>query len=193
MRNKILACILGLMVVISPSASALTAQERKIIQAAQAQIEIAMKDYAATKTALTDAQQAAADAEGHAAQTDQAAAVLKKQVDDAYNQEKALAASVAKMKPVYDECTSKWGLGAIFYGIKELVKHLFIAAIVLGVLAVGVLVLSFFFPLIGVILGAIIRVISSVFGVLGALLKSLIDRLSSIFKPKPTPPTSSTS
>lgn len=193
MRNKLLVLILGFSVLLGPSASALTPQERKIIQAAQVQIEQAMVDYAATKSALTDAQQQAAEAEGHAAQTDKDAGVLKKQVDDAYAREKALALDNARMKPVYDECTSKWGLGAIFYGIKELVKHLFIAAIVVVILIVGIMVLSFFFPLIGVIFGAVIRGVSSVFRILPTLLTGMVNLAIFRSKSKPPPPASSTS
>lgn len=172
MKSKFLSLIL-VALFLSPSAMALTAQERKIIEAAQAQIEIAMQDYAATKTALTNAQQAAADAEGHAAQTDQAAGVLKKQVDDAYAREKALAADNAKMKPVYDEVRKYWGLGAIMYGIKELVKHLFITIIVVAVLLVGIIVLSFFFPVVGVVFSLVIGV---------------FRRIGSVFQRRPPPP-----
>jgi hypothetical protein len=173
MKNKFLALFLGVLF-LSPSAFALTPQERKIIEAAQAQIEIAMQDYAATKTALTTAQQAAIDADAHAAQTDQAAGVLKKQVDDAYAREKALASDNAKMKPVYDEVRKYWGLGAIFYGIKELVKHLLITIIVVGVLLVGVAILSFFFPVVGVVFGFVVGV---------------FRRIGSVFQRKPPAPT----
>ena len=175
MQNKFLSLVL-VVLFLSPSAMALTAQERKIIQAAQSQIEIAIQDYAATKTALTNAQQQAADADSHAAITDQAAGVLKKQVDDAYAREKALAIENAKMKPVYDECTKWFGLGAFVYGFKELIKHLLILAGVVIVLGVVVLVLVIIFP----------WLIPIFVGIIGAI-NSAIQAILAMFKRKPKP------
>lgn len=174
MKSKICILLIGSLIWSAlPSASALTAQERKIIQAAQAQIEQAMQNYTATKSALTDAQQQAADADAHAAKTDQAAGVLKKQVDDAYNQEKTLATENAKMKPVYYECTKWWSLGAFVYGAKEVVKHTLILALVGGVLVIGLLVLSFFFPL-------LVPILTGIFGAIESAIRSFF----AIFKKK---------
>jgi hypothetical protein len=142
-----------------------------------------MQDFADAKTALADAAQRAGDAEQSATSALAAAADLQKQVDTAYAREKALATDNAKMKPVYDEVRGYWGLGAIFYGIKELLKHLIIAAIVVVILIVLIIIGSVVLQIVFPWLIPIFRGIGAAFGIAVEFLKSLIDRL----KPKPTP------
>ena len=61
----------------------------------------------------------------------------------------------ASMRIVVDRVNSGWGWGAITYGVGRLVKHVFILIAVLAGAAVLLVLLSFFFPVIGVALRAI--------------------------------------
>jgi hypothetical protein len=187
MKSKLLSLCL-MVLFLSPSAMGLTPQERKIIEAAQAQIEIAMQDYTATKTALSNAEQATQDADAHAAATDQAAGVLQTKVDDAYKREKALAADNAKMLPIYKRVTGPWwapGLGGIIYGVERLSRFILIF---IAVAVVLVILLVIFVPAIIPFLEMVGSVVLSFFSMIGAMLSRGLRSLGSLFKKKPASP-----
>ena len=96
---------------------------------------------------------------------------LGKQIDTAHAHEEDLAKYEAYSKPIVDQVNKYWGLGAFIYGFKILAKHLFILGIVVGVIALALFALSFFFPIIGVALGAV---------------KSVFSRVVNIFRRKPS-------
>lgn len=150
---------------------ALTPAERKIVQHARTELTTAQTDYAAAKSALTDADQRAQDAELHAQLTDQYAGILQKRVNVEHRNAQTLADLNAKMKPVYDQCTRWLSLGAFVYGFKKLLEHLLIlAAVGIGLMAL-VYGLSFAFPAFGLVLAVIHRVLSRVLAVIEARIK----------------------
>lgn len=167
------------------SAVALTPNERKMVQTIQAQVREGQADYDAARAgwARADEQTAAAQATA-----DQAAADLKAAQSkfDAVNKDNE------RMKPVYDQCTSHWGLGAIAYGIGELVKHLLILLAVIVVLAIGIWILSIAAPVTAPFIMIGLRAVGGVFKIAGrgvaaafGVLHSLLQRL---LAKKPTPP-----
>ena len=190
MKRAALYCIFGVFFV--TSSFALTPVERKLVLSIQSEVRQAQADYAKVQADLRQADANAADAynravaaETQTAQTQSALGTLQKAINDAAAYTAGLAKQVTKMKPVYDQCTSHWGLGAIAYGVGELAKHLLIAVAVIAVLGVGLYVASFFFPWIGVALGVVGRVIADGFRAIGRALKSLGNLIP---KPKPSPP-----
>lgn len=197
--NRYKLAVVFITLALMSSALALTSSERKLVQNIQAQVREAQADYRAAKesTAEADARAAAAEqhaqaADNHAATTDLELGTLKKQISDAAAREANDLKLIAKMKPVYDQCTSHYGLGAIAYGVGELAKHLLIAIAVLAVLGVGIYVLSFFFPIFGVMLGVILKFVGLAFkAIIGAVkrLLSLIPKPTHLPAPPPPPAT----
>jgi hypothetical protein len=153
----------------------LTPNERKAVQLAQQELRQGQADYAAAKAALAAADQRAADAQVHAATTDQKLGEAQKQFDTVNKDN-------VRMKPVYDQCTSKWGIGAIIFGVKDLAKHLMWVAIGGVALIIALYALSFAFPIFGVILAAVVRFFTMIFHGINAALRALEAHL------KPTPP-----
>src|SRR5437868_3630217 len=109
--------IFGL-ILVSAFSFGLTPAERTVVQRAQIQLRQGKADYAAAKNALAAADQKAADAQAHATATDAANAQLTKDVKTFSDKADSIAKERDKMKPVYDQCTAKWGIGAIIFGIK---------------------------------------------------------------------------
>jgi hypothetical protein len=106
-----------------------------LILKAQEQLHAGMSQLMQAAAELAEADQRAASAEQHARATDGYAKVLESRVDEAYIRELALAKDNVKIKPIYEQCTKWWGLGAVLYGFGQLAKHLLILAAVLIVVA----------------------------------------------------------
>jgi hypothetical protein len=107
-----------------------------LIFKAQQQLHEGMSQFEQAQSKVAEADQRAASAEQHARATDGYAKVLEGRVNEAYTRELTLAKDNAKIKPVYEQCTKWWGLGAILYGFGQLAKHLLILAAVLAVMGV---------------------------------------------------------
>lgn len=76
-----------------------------------------------------------------------------------------------KAQAVVKQVNKLWGLGGIAYGFGQLAKHLFILVAVLAVLAVAVLVLSFFFPFIIPFIRAVGSFFAAIFNRIGGLFR----------------------
>lgn len=87
------------------------------------------------------------------------------------NQIASQATELANDKIIVDQVNSRWGLGAFAYGFKMLFKHLLIMIAVLAVVAIGILVLSFFFPFIIPLIKMIGNVLAGVFNWIGSWFK----------------------
>jgi hypothetical protein len=162
-----------LLILLAIACLALTPAERNIVTDAKKHLDAAKAENIQAWDSAQSAWNTAAEADAHAKQTDAEAATVRQQIEVAHKNEQALATSNAKMKPVYEQCTKWWGIGAILYGFGQLAKHLLILLAVLVVLAVAVLVLSFFFPA----MGPFIRMVGTFFG-------AVFNRITSIFKKK---------
>ena len=119
----------------------LTTNETKIVQHAQKGLVEAQRDYKDQRIKTEEAEKRAEEADreaqkanDNAAKTSQNIEIVAKQVDDAYEREKALVTRVNQLQELEKEVNSYWGLGAILYGIKVLLKHLFILGIIVAVL-----------------------------------------------------------
>jgi hypothetical protein len=113
-------------------------KQQNYVEQAKTELHRGMSEFAEASVKIANADKRASEAELHAAVTGTALDALGVQITKAYDREKALAKDNARMKPVYDECTSWWDLGAFIYGFKQLFKHLLIlAAVVAGVAIVG--------------------------------------------------------
>lgn len=126
----------------------LTPVERKTVLHAREQLHLSINQFNAANESALAADNALVTANLRLAQLD-------KDIGAAHEREIALAKLNAKMKPVYDTCTSRWGLGAIGFGLSMLFKHILILLTVVALLGVALYVLSFFFPVIGVVMKAI--------------------------------------
>lgn len=191
------AFILFFLAAFASTSFALTDQERKIVMDAKQHWQSAMRereqmkaDIVAAQSAATSAAQSASLAQASAQSAETKAQDAQKQVDVEHKNLVAAESLVKKMQKVYDQCTSHWGLGAIAYGVGELAKHIFIAIIVIAVLGIGIFVLSFFFPLIGVIFGVVARAIGAGLRALGRILKNMLPAHAPPLTPPPasTPP-----
>jgi hypothetical protein len=159
---------------------ALTPAERKLVQATQAELHQAQSEYTKAKDQATLADLRAADAQKTAADTNVKLADAQKQIKEYSDKADAIAAERDKMKPVYDRVNKGWGLGAIWYGIQDLSKHLLWVG--LGVLGLVVVLyaLSFAFPAIG----AALAVVTSVFRVIAAFITRIIKSIEDHLRPK---------
>ncbi len=183
---KRLAYILAILCV--GTALALTPNERKMVQKIKAEVEEGQADYDAARAGWARADKKAADAEGHAAETEGKLAKAQGDFDRVNKDNK-------RMQPVYDECTSKWGLGAIWFGIKDLTKHLLIMLAVLVVLAIGLWIASIAAPeakpiimIVFYSVGGVFKGIGRGIGLVFTALHNLLERLVAKLKPKPAPP-----
>jgi hypothetical protein len=190
---------LAIALLATPPSHALTPSERKLVQDAQAQLRAGAAEYKAADARAAEAEQHATEAGQRAAAAEQTAVdlgksvtVLQGQVKDFADKADAIAKERDKYKSVYDECTKNWGLGAIFYGIKDLTKHIFITIIVLVVLAVGIWILSIAVPVTGPFIALGLRAIGGVFALVGrgvsATFGALHSLLVRVLTPKPAPP-----
>lgn len=159
-----------------------------MVQTIKAQVEEGQTNYNAARAGWNSADQKAAAADAHAAETD-----LK--LGDAQKKFDAVNKDNAKMRPVYLECTSKWGLGAIFFGIRDLIKHLLILAAVLAVLAIGIWILSIASPAAAPVITLALRAVGGVFSTAGrgiaaffGMLHQLLQKLVAKLTPAPKPP-----
>lgn len=146
MKAKFLTIFLVLLM--SFGAMGLTPRERTIVKHAQEHLYVAGLQFNA-------AQEHAKAADDAMVEANRRLATAEKEVKDAHQREIDLAKDNEKMRPVYKQVTSKWGLGAIFFGIALLLKHLLILGLVILSLAAALYALSFMFPVIGIVVKAI--------------------------------------
>lgn len=146
MKAKFLTIFLVLLM--SIGAMGLTPRERTIVKHAQEHLYVAGLQFNAAQAHAKAADDAMVEANRHLA-------TAEKEVKDAHQREINLAKDNDKMRPVYLKVTSKWGLGAIFFGIALLLKHLLILGLVILSLMAALYALSFMFPVIGVAVKAI--------------------------------------
>jgi hypothetical protein len=128
-------------------------------------------DHAQSELAF--AKEAAAQSAATAEMTDRRALVAEKAVADEHTELKRCANENAAMRPIVNTVNKWWGIGGIVYGFVRLAKHLLILAAVVIAIGVAVLVLSFFFPVIGVAFKAI-----------GPLFGAAMSRVTGIFRRK---------
>lgn len=126
----------------------LTPRERTIVKHAQEHLYVAGLQFNAAQEHAKAADDAMVLSNRHLATAEQ-------EVKDAHQREINLAKDNDKMRPVYLKVTSKWGLGAIFFGITLLLKHLLILGLVILSLTAALYALSFMFPVIGIVVKAI--------------------------------------
>ena len=109
------------------------------------------------------------EAEQHAAITDQRANTAETELRQYAKTCQAIEAERNKMKPVYDQCTKWFGLGAFVFGFKMLLRNLLVLAVVGAVLAAAIWGLSFASPF---------------FGLAWAWIKKILSKLLSFLKPR---------
>lgn len=172
-------------VVFITAALALTPNERKMVQTIKAQVEEGQRDYKDARAGWDSADRNAALADARAAETDLRLKTAQSQFD-------AVNKDNARMKAVYDECTSKWGLGAIFFGVRDLAKHIFIMIAVLVGLMLVIWIVSIAVPVTAPFIMIGLRAIGGVFSVAGrgvaaffGLLHRLLQALVAKLKPAP--------
>lgn len=116
-------------------------KQQNYVEAAKTSLHEGMTEFASAAIKIANADKRASEAELHAAATATKLTALGAQIEAAYKREKALAADNAKMKPVYEECTSWWDLGSGWYFVRHLLKHLLIlagvAVVLFAVLAIA--------------------------------------------------------
>lgn len=171
MKKTALTC--ALLCALLSTAFALTPAERKQLQEIQGYVRQGQIEYQQAMSAVGEADQRASLAEEHAATTDTAIENVRKDIKAAHDREVTLGKDNAKMKPVYDECVSKWGIGAILFGIKRLTRNLLITALVGAALVAILYGLSFAFPIFGVALAAVTRIFRTIFRALAATMHRL--------------------
>jgi hypothetical protein len=200
MKLRLTVYLLAAYFAVGQFAFALTPSERDTLKQVQAYVRQGQVEYNAAMESAAEADQRAADAyaqaslaKQHADDTDKAVGVVKKQIDDAHNREVALKKDNDKMKPVYDQVNSKWGLGAFAYGFKVLSRHLLIMAAVIIVLIIGCVIAAAIFPEVLVpIFAGIFHVIGIVFHIIGYFVDKGLRAIAMLFRksPPPTPPLS---
>jgi hypothetical protein len=146
-------CILGVI------SLALTPQERQFALNARKYMEVAKEQAIREQRIHEELDRRAQEAERTVDSQSKQIGTLSDQVEKAHKNEQAAVAYNQYAKPIIDQVNSHWGLGAIWYGIKRLFAHVFIASIVIG----GVLLaLVIAFPAVGaglkVAWGAIVSV-----------------------------------
>ncbi len=170
------------------TAFGLTPQERKMVQTIKAQVEEGQRQY---DGALIDVR----NAKGEAKSANDTAADTASKLKEAQDKFDAVNKDNERMKPVYDQCTSHWGLGAIAYGVGELVKHLLILLAVIVVLAIGIWILSIAAPETAPFIMLGLRAVGGVFRVAGkgiaagfGAIHTLLTKLVAKLKPASVPP-----
>jgi hypothetical protein len=142
----------------------------KLLQLARA----TPRDRSADPTQLLlHAQSEITFAKESAAMTERRALVAEAAVLSEHGELQRSAKENAAMRPIVARVNKWWGIGGIVYGFVRLAKHLLILAAVVIALGVAVLVLSFFFPMIGVAFKAV-----------GPLFGAVTSRIGSLFRRK---------
>jgi len=188
---KKLALTLALICALVSPAFALTKRERALVTVIQTEVREGIKDLSQSHAALEQADARAAEAEKHAADTDVAIGIVKKQVDVEHATVIAFAKLNAKMKPVYDQVTKWCGFGAIIYGIGRIVHCLMWLVIGIVVLIVAVIVLSIAFPAFGAIISVVMTMLRIPVGIFHTLLlriETWLQRRKSTPAPTQVPP-----
>lgn len=162
--NKIVAAAMfTMLMVVAPDAHALTNRERQFAQEARAYFVKAKEQAAEQQRVIEDQDKELAHLDQTALGQQNQIVALSDQIDTAHKNEQAAVAWRNKYEPVIEQVNKYWGLGAFAYGAKVLARHLLILVAVLGVAALAVFVLSFFFPVIGVFFKAAWALISRLF------------------------------
>jgi hypothetical protein len=142
----------------------------KLLQLARAPV----RDRSTDPTQLLlHAQSEIAFAKSSAEMTERRALVAEAAVLSEHGELKRCATENAAMRPIVAQVHKWWGIGGIAYGFVRLAKHLLILAAVIIAIGVAVLILSFFFPVIGVAFKAI-----------GPLFGAVMSRIGSLFRRK---------
>jgi hypothetical protein len=159
MSWKGLALTLALMCALCSPTFALTKKERALVTVIQTEVREGIKDLSESHAALAQAAQRADEAEKHAADTDAAIGVVKKQIDVEHATVIAFAKLNAKMKPVYDQVTKWCGFGAIIYGIGRIVHCLIWMVVGIVVLFLIIIGLSIASPAFGIAISGIMTML----------------------------------
>jgi hypothetical protein len=126
--------------------AALTPQEKTILRHARDNAIVARTENQKIKTYVEWADQEIARAWQYAAETKAAAEQTGRDINDAYEREKACAKKVEYMEPFWVAGHKWFGLGAIWLGVQMLLKNLLVLAIVLVVLSGLIWLATLAFP-----------------------------------------------